>query len=139
MKVVFVLFDSLVRRALGCYGGTAIATPNFDRFASKAMTFDTHYVGSLPCKTEHLAQLEERSFPLCLAGVCRKQLCPSALADDQAGQADDEEPWCEAGRDSHPGAGAPPIAMTCPLNPDSRARARWRIARETWRSFRGRA
>ncbi|MEM7445463.1 MAG: sulfatase [Pseudomonadota bacterium] len=49
MRAVFVLFDSLNRLALGCYGGSAIATPNFDRFAEKAVTFDTHYVGSLPC------------------------------------------------------------------------------------------
>jgi arylsulfatase A-like enzyme len=48
MKVVLVLFDSLNRLAIGPYGG-AVRTPNFDRFARKAVTFDTHYVGSLPC------------------------------------------------------------------------------------------
>ncbi len=49
MKTVFVLFDSLNRLSLGAYGGTAVATPNFDRFARRAVTFDKHYVGSLPC------------------------------------------------------------------------------------------
>jgi arylsulfatase A-like enzyme len=49
MRVVFVLFDSLNRHALGPYGGTAVPTPNFDRLAARAATFDTHYVGSLPC------------------------------------------------------------------------------------------
>ncbi len=49
MKTVFVLFDSLNRHALGAYGGTAIATPNFDRLAQRAVTFDKHYVGGLPC------------------------------------------------------------------------------------------
>jgi arylsulfatase A-like enzyme len=49
MKTVFVLFDSLNRLALGAYGGTAIATPNFDRFSKRSVTFDKHYVGSLPC------------------------------------------------------------------------------------------
>jgi arylsulfatase A-like enzyme len=49
MRAVFVLFDSLNRLALGCYGGAAIATPNFDRFAQRAVTFDNHYVGSPPC------------------------------------------------------------------------------------------
>ena len=49
MRTVFVLFDSLNRHALGAYGGTAVKTPNFDRFAARAVTFDTHYVGSLPC------------------------------------------------------------------------------------------
>ena len=49
MKLVFVLFDTLNRLALGAYGGREVATPNFDRFARRAMTFDNHYVGSLPC------------------------------------------------------------------------------------------
>ena len=49
MKAVFVLFDSLNRLALGCYGGSWIRTPNFDRFARRAALFKRHYVGSLPC------------------------------------------------------------------------------------------
>ena len=49
MRTVFVLFDSLNRLALGAYGGKDISTPNFDRFAQRAVTFDKHYVGSLPC------------------------------------------------------------------------------------------
>ena len=49
MKTVFVLFDSLNRNALSCYGGTQIKTPNFQRLADRSVTFDRHYVGSLPC------------------------------------------------------------------------------------------
>lgn len=49
MRAVFVLFDSLNRLALGCYGGKAVATPNIDRFAARGLVFDSHYVGSLPC------------------------------------------------------------------------------------------
>lgn len=49
MRTIFVLFDSLNRSAMGPYGGTSVRTPNFDRFARRAMTFDNHYVGSLPC------------------------------------------------------------------------------------------
>ncbi|MFS2214106.1 sulfatase [Telluria sp. Tellsp104] len=49
MRCVFVLFDTLNRRSLGCYGGTTVKTPNFDRFARAAIAFDNHYVGSLPC------------------------------------------------------------------------------------------
>jgi len=49
MRTIFVLFDSLNRTALGAYGGTAVRTPNFDRFAARAVTFERHYVGSLPC------------------------------------------------------------------------------------------
>ncbi|RUV31020.1 sulfatase, partial [Mesorhizobium sp. M1A.T.Ca.IN.004.03.1.1] len=49
MRTVFVLFDSLNRLALECYGGQGIPTPNFNRFAERAITFDRHYVGGLPC------------------------------------------------------------------------------------------
>lgn len=49
MKTVFVLFDSLNRQALQSYGGTQIATPNFDRLAARSVQFDRHYVASLPC------------------------------------------------------------------------------------------
>ena len=49
MRTIFVLFDSLVRAALECYGSDSVATPNFKRFAERAITFDTHFVGSLPC------------------------------------------------------------------------------------------
>lgn len=48
MKTVLLLFDSLNRRALSCYGGNTV-TPNFKRLADRAITFDNHYVGSLPC------------------------------------------------------------------------------------------
>lgn len=49
MKTVFVLLDSLNRNAMNCYGGPWVHTPNFSRFAERAVTFDNHYVGSLPC------------------------------------------------------------------------------------------
>jgi len=49
MRAVFVLFDTLNRRSLECYGGTTVKTPNFNRLARRAVVFDTHYVGSLPC------------------------------------------------------------------------------------------
>lgn len=48
MKVVFLLFDSLTRKALSCYGGQ-LETPNFQRLADRSVLFDKHYVGSLPC------------------------------------------------------------------------------------------
>ena len=49
MKTVFVLFDSLNRTALEPYGSGYVRTPNLARFAQRAVTFDNHYVGSLPC------------------------------------------------------------------------------------------
>tara|TARA_B100001057_G_scaffold320235_1_gene320500 strand:- start:11531 stop:13048 length:1518 start_codon:yes stop_codon:yes gene_type:complete len=49
MKVVFVLLDSLNRNAMEPYGSTLVDTPNFSRFQKRAVTFDNHFVGSLPC------------------------------------------------------------------------------------------
>jgi arylsulfatase A-like enzyme len=48
VNLVFLLFDSLNRSALSCYGGP-MATPSFDRIAARGVTFDNHYAGSLPC------------------------------------------------------------------------------------------
>lgn len=49
MKTVFVLFDSLNRSAISPYAGDAVNTPNFARLARRGVTFDRHYVGSMPC------------------------------------------------------------------------------------------
>ena len=49
MKTVFVLLDSLNRNAMEPYGSQTVHTPNFTRFQKRAVTFDNHYVGSLPC------------------------------------------------------------------------------------------
>ena len=49
MRTVFVLFDTLNRRTLQPYGGTSVKTPNFQRLSDRCITFDNHYVGSLPC------------------------------------------------------------------------------------------
>lgn len=49
MRVVYALFDTLNRRSLECYGGVTVRTPNFNRLAERTISFDNHYVGSLPC------------------------------------------------------------------------------------------
>ena len=49
MRIVFVLLDSLNRNAMTPYGSEVVHTPNFTRFQERAITFDNHYVGSLPC------------------------------------------------------------------------------------------
>lgn len=49
LRTILVLFDTLNRSALGGYGGTEVATPNFDRLAARAECFQNHYAGSLPC------------------------------------------------------------------------------------------
>jgi len=48
-NVVVVLLDSLNRHLLGAYGSREFETPNIDRFANRAVQFDKHFVGSLPC------------------------------------------------------------------------------------------
>ena len=35
--------------ALESFGGTRISTPNFNRFAERAVRFEKHFVGSMPC------------------------------------------------------------------------------------------
>jgi arylsulfatase A-like enzyme len=48
-RVIVVLLDSLNRHVLRVYGGGEFETPNLDRFAQRALRFDKHYSGSLPC------------------------------------------------------------------------------------------
>ena len=48
-NAIVVLLDSLNRHMLGSYGGREFDTPNLDRFASRAVRFQQHYSGSLPC------------------------------------------------------------------------------------------
>ncbi|MHB0935407.1 MAG: sulfatase [Armatimonadota bacterium] len=49
MKAIMVMYDSLNRRMLEPYGCDWVRTPNFARLAERAVTFDTCYVGSMPC------------------------------------------------------------------------------------------
>ena len=49
MKAIMVMFDSLNRRMLAPYGCDWVQTPNFARLAQRTATFDTCYVGSMPC------------------------------------------------------------------------------------------
>ena len=48
-KRIVILLDSLNRHMIGAYGGREFATPNLDGFARRAVRFDRHYSGSLPC------------------------------------------------------------------------------------------
>jgi len=49
MNAIVVLMDSLNRHLLGAYGGDEFDTPHLDRFARRAVRFERHYAGSLPC------------------------------------------------------------------------------------------
>ncbi|WP_026405175.1 sulfatase [Actinomadura rifamycini] len=49
MRAVIVMFDSLNRHMLAPYADTFVDAPNFARLASRAVTFDNFYAGSLPC------------------------------------------------------------------------------------------
>lgn len=48
-NAVVVMLDSLNRHMVGAFGGREFATPNLDRFAARAIRFNSHYTGSLPC------------------------------------------------------------------------------------------
>jgi len=48
MKTIYLLFDSLNRKALSCYG-SSVPTPHFDRLQEKSVSFCNHYAGSMPC------------------------------------------------------------------------------------------
>ena len=48
-NAVVILLDSLNRHMIGNYGGTEFETPNINRFAERAVRFNRHFTGSLPC------------------------------------------------------------------------------------------
>lgn len=49
MKAIMVMFDTLNRHMLPPYGCDWTHMPNFARLAERTVTFDTAYVGSMPC------------------------------------------------------------------------------------------
>ncbi|HNH38826.1 MAG TPA: sulfatase-like hydrolase/transferase, partial [Microthrixaceae bacterium] len=53
-NVVVILLDSLNRHMVGAYAPVLAQAPEFDtptldRFAARAVRFDRHHTGSLPC------------------------------------------------------------------------------------------
>jgi len=48
-RAVVVLLDSLNRHLIGPYGGREFDTPQLDRLAKRAIRFERHFSGSLPC------------------------------------------------------------------------------------------
>lgn len=49
MRAVTIMYDSLNRKYLPCYGKEDIVAPNFKRLEEKSVVFDNAYAGSLPC------------------------------------------------------------------------------------------
>ncbi|MFI4912678.1 MAG: sulfatase [Sedimentisphaeraceae bacterium JB056] len=49
MKAIVVMFDSLRKCDLPCYGNKWVKAPNFERLAEKTVTFTNAWVGSMPC------------------------------------------------------------------------------------------
>ncbi len=49
MKVLFLVLDTVRRDYLQAYGNDWVRTPNLAKLAAKGVTFDNHWVGSLPC------------------------------------------------------------------------------------------
>lgn len=54
-NVVWIMADDLGYADLGCYGGSAIATPNLDRFAAEGLRFEQAYAGSTVCAPSRCA------------------------------------------------------------------------------------
>lgn len=48
MRAIMIMFDTLRRDMLPCYGGD-VPLPNFQRLAAHSVVFDNAYAGSLPC------------------------------------------------------------------------------------------
>ena len=59
--VIFVLADDLGWADLGCYGSTAIATPNLDRLAAEGVRFTHGYAGSSWCSPTRIGLYTGRS------------------------------------------------------------------------------
>ena len=49
MKCVFIVLDTVRRDYLTAYGNDWVQTPNITRLSEQGVTFDNHWVGSLPC------------------------------------------------------------------------------------------
>ncbi|MDQ4504469.1 sulfatase [Sinomonas sp. ASV322] len=49
MRAIILMFDSLNRHMLAPYADTIVDAPNFARLASRAVTFENFYAGSMPC------------------------------------------------------------------------------------------
>lgn len=49
VKAIMVMYDSLHRHMLPNDGCDWTLAPNFRRLGERAITFDDHYVGSMPC------------------------------------------------------------------------------------------
>ncbi|MCJ8331122.1 MAG: sulfatase-like hydrolase/transferase, partial [Lentisphaeria bacterium] len=50
MRTIHVILDSLNRHYLSIYNSEAwVKTPNIERLAARGISFDNHWVGSLPC------------------------------------------------------------------------------------------
>ncbi len=49
MKCVFIVLDTVRRDYLESYGNSWVQTPNLLRLSQSGVTYDNHWVGSLPC------------------------------------------------------------------------------------------
>ncbi|HYF49189.1 MAG TPA: sulfatase [Planctomycetota bacterium] len=49
MKALFIVLDTVRRDYLTAYGNTWVKTPTLTKLSKEGVTFDNHWVGSLPC------------------------------------------------------------------------------------------
>lgn len=101
MNVIFLLCDTLVREKLSPYhrgvgSYSHIQTPNFERLASRCVTFDNHWINSSPCMPARrdlcTGRIEfpwrswgpRETFDVDWALTCRESNVYSALFTDHA-------------------------------------------------------
>ena len=65
-NVVLILSDDQGSTDLGCYGATALHTPNLDELAAKGLRFTQCYVNAPACMPSRAALLTGRHFVRCL-------------------------------------------------------------------------
>lgn len=63
-RALFLTFDKLSLRFLGCYGNAGGFTPAFDRFAAESVVFDNHFVENVdPAARNHAWNTGRFQFP----------------------------------------------------------------------------
>jgi len=62
-NILLIMADDLGYGDLGCYGSTAIKTPNLDNLASQGIRFTDHYAGAPVCSPSRMALMTGR-YPI---------------------------------------------------------------------------
>ena len=61
-QVIFIMTDTQRTDMLGCYGNSAMVTPNLDRLAAEGIRYDKAYTHSLYVSLQGLRFLQEATL-----------------------------------------------------------------------------